>query len=155
MAKAKQRFTWKRNATYGTVLKTDTTTGEKFSTALDQYPEVIQENIAVYGLTKVFDDRGSQVPADEKIAFCITLQAQMEEGNWKAERTGGIHVLPLIIEAIMEAKGWKVAKAQKAYRALDEEQRAVLKTNLADEMSVIAEARKADEGDEDLDDLLS
>ena len=155
MAKAKQRFTWDRNATNGIARKADTATGETFTTALDRFPEVIQEEIAVYGLTKIFDDRGSQVPADEKIAFCQALQTQMEAGNWKAERTGGIHLLPLVIEAIMEAKGWKVAKAQAAYRKLDDEQRVVLKTNLAESMAEIAEARKADETEEDLDDLLS
>ena len=155
MAKAKQRFTWDRNATTGTAIKEDSETNERFETALHMFPEVIQENIAVYGLSKIFDDRLSQVSPDDKIVECATLQAQMEAGNWKAERVGGIHVLPLIIEAIMEAKGWKVAKAQGAYRKLDDEQRTVLKDNLKDEMAGIQEARKADEGDEDLDDLLS
>ncbi len=154
MAKAKQRFTWDRNATKGSAVKEDTATGEKFLTTLDSFPDVIQDEIAVYGLSKIFDDRGSQVPADEKIAFCAVLQTQMEAGNWKAERTGGIHLLPLVIEAIIEKKGCTVTQAQGAYRALDEEQRIVLKTNLAEEMAGIAEARKA--ADEvELDDLLS
>ena len=83
------------------------------------------------------------------------LVDQLMAGKWKAERTGGIHILPLIIEAIMDAKGWKVAKAQAAYRKLDDEQRAVIKTNLKDEMAAIHEARLADETDEDLEDLLS
>jgi hypothetical protein len=153
--KAEQRFTWNRNPTTGVVLKTDTITGETFETSLDLYPDVIQENFTVYGITKIFDDRGSQVPADEKISFCQALQMQLIAGNWKAERTGGIHLLPLVIEAIMEEKNWKVAKAQAAYRRLDEEQRIILKGNLKERMLAISEARKADESEEDLDDLLS
>lgn len=153
--KAKQRFTWDRNATDGTAIKEDTDTGDKFRTSLDSFPEAIQESIAVYGLSKIFDDRLSQVPADLKIQECLVLQAQMESGNWKAERTGGIHVLPLIIEAIMEKKGWKVAKSQAAYRKLDDAQRVVIKEHMAERMAKIAAARKADESEENLDDLLS
>lgn len=153
--KAEQRFTWNRNPTNGTVVKTDTVTGETFETSLDLYPDEIQENFTVYGITKIFDDRNSQVPADEKIAYCQVLQQQLIAGNWKAERTGGIHLLPLIIEAIMEEKAWKVAKAQAAYRKLDDEQRAVIKGNLRDRMLKIADARKADDSEESLDDLLS
>jgi hypothetical protein len=136
-------------------LKTDTITGETFETSLELYPDVIQENFTVYGITKIFDDRGSQVPADEKILFCQALQAQLIAGNWKAERTGGIHLLPLVIEAIMEEKGWKVAKAQEAYRKLDEEQRVIIKSNLKARMLAIAEARKADDSEASLDELLS
>ncbi len=154
MAKAKQRFTWDRNATTGVAVKTDTATGETFKTTLDSFPDVIQENIAVYGLSKIFDDRLSQVPADHKITECAALQLQLEKGNWKAERTGGIHLLPLVIEAIMQAKGCGPAQAQEAYKALDDEQRMVLKENLKDEMAAIAEARSkaAEVG---LEDLLS
>lgn len=152
--KAKQRFTWDRNATTGEAIKTDTSTGETFAVTLDQFPEEIQGSIAVYGLTKILDDRGSQVPADQKIEYCKVLVTQMEQGNWKAERTGGIHLLPLVIEAIVSKKGCSVAKAQEAYRQLDEEQRLVLKGNLATDMAEIAEARKAAD-DVALDDLLS
>lgn len=154
MAKAKQRFTWDRNATTGEAIKTDTSTGDKFTVVLDQFPEEIQGSIAVYGLTKILDDRGSQVPADQKIEYCKVLVAQMEAGNWKAERTGGIHLLPLVIEAIVLAKACSVAKAQEAYRLLDEEQRLVLKSNLAESMAEIAEARTQAQ-DVELDDLLS
>lgn len=151
--KSEQRFSWNRNPTTGAVLKKDTVTGETFGTNLDEYPEVIQENFTVYGMTKIFDDRGSQVPPELKIEFCKALELQFKAGAWKATRTGGIHLLPLVIEAIMEKKNWKVAKAQEAYRKLDDAQRLVLKGNLADLMLAIQEAReKAPEGD--LEDLL-
>ena len=152
--KAKQRFTWNRNATNGEAIKTDTSTGEMFEVNLDQFPEEIQAEIAVYGLTKILDDRGSQVHADQKIAFCGELVSQMEAGNWKAERTGGIHLLPVVIQAIVESKGCSITAAQTAYRLLDDEQRVVLKTNLAISMAEISETRKAEE-DVELDDLLS
>jgi len=154
MAKAKQRFSWLRNATARLATKIDSLTKQEIVIDGNELPEVIQEEIFVYGLSKIVDDRLSQVPADLKLAETVRLYEQLKAGNWKAERTGGIHLLPLVIEAIMAAKGCKAAAAQGAYRLLDDEQRIVLKANLAESMSAIAEARK--EADEvELDDLLS
>lgn len=154
MAKAKQRFSWLRNATARLATKIDSLTKQEIMIDGNELPEVIQEEIFVYGLSKIVDDRLSQVPADLKIAQAALLFEQLKAGNWKAERTGGIHLLPLVIEAIVAAKGCSPAKAQEAYRLLDEEQRIVLKSNLAESMAEIAEARKAAE-DVELDDLLS
>lgn len=156
MAKAKKtRFGWLRNASLGTAKKFDRKTEETILIQGLEFPDEIRDEIFVYGISKIIDDRQSQIAADLKMEGIPSLVAQFMEGTWKAERTGGIHVLPLVIEAIMEAKSWKVAKAQAAYRRLDDEQRQVLKANLKDEMSVIAAARIADESEEDLDDLLS
>lgn len=154
MAKAKQRFSWERNATTGSAMKVDSQTEDQFEIRLGDLPEVIQQEVAVYGLSKIIDDRLSQVPADQKIPQAFLLKDQLIAGNWKAERTGGIHLLPLVIDAIMLAKGCKAAAAQAAYRLLDDEQRIVLKSNLAESISAIAEARKAATVVE-LDDLLS
>ena len=135
-------------------MKVDSQTEDQFEIRLDDLPEVIQQEVAVYGLSKIIDDRLSQVPADLKIPQAFLLKDQLVAGNWKAERTGGIHLLPLVIEAIMAAKGCKAAAAQEAYRQLDEAQRIVLKDNLGPRMSQIAEARK-DAPEVELDDLLS
>ena len=153
MAKAKQRFSWDRNATTGIAVKVDGDSGDKLEIDPHQFPEVIQQEIAVYGLSKIVDDRLSQVPASDKMTAAAELVTQFTAGNWKAERTGGIHLLPLVVEAIIQHKGCSVAQAQSAYRLLDDESRIVLKENLADTMSEIAEARKA--ADEvTLDDLI-
>lgn len=151
--KAKQRFSWKRNATTGIAVKIDGDTGDKMEIGLGQFPQVIQQEIAVYGLSKIVDDRLSQVPASMKIAEAVKLVAQFIAGNWKAERTGGIHLLPLVIDAIILEKGCSVTQAQAAYRLLDDEQKIVLKEALATRMAEVAEARKgADEVT--LDDLI-
>lgn len=152
--KAKQRFSWDRNATTGVAIKTDGNTGETYTVSLDQFPEEIVGEMTVYGLTKILDDRGSQVPADLKIQHCAIVVEHMEKGDWKAERTGGIHLLPLVIEAIVASKGCSITAAQTAYRLLDEEQRTVLKTNLAKSMAAIAETRKL-AAVVDLDELAS
>ncbi len=151
--KAKQRFSWQRNATTGLAIKVDSETNTALEIDGMEFPEVIQEEIFVYGVSKIIDDRLSQVSPDLKMTEAKKLVAQFAAGNWKAERTGGIHVLPLVIEAIMQRKGCKVAPAQAAYRALSDEAKTVLKDNLSEAMAEIAEARKgADEVT--LDDLI-
>ena len=153
MKKAKQRFSWERNATTGIAIKVDGETKETLEINPSEFPEVIQQEITVYGLSKIVDDRLSQVPAAMKIAQARLLVEQFTLGNWKAERTGGIHLLPLVIEAIVQAKGCSVAQAQEAYRRLDDEQRLVLKDNLSEQMAEIAEARKEAE-EVSLDDMI-
>ena len=154
MAKAKQRFSWDRNATKGTATKVDTVAEAKFTFDGFDLPKVIQEEIFVYGLSKIIDDRLSQVHSDLKLDQARALFDQFKAGNWKAERTAGARFLPTVVEAIAQIKGCSVASAQAAYRGLDEEQRVVLKGNLAEKISAIEEARSkaAEVG---LDDLLS
>lgn len=152
----KTRFGWHRKASEGTAEKFDRKTEETILIQGRDFPQEIQDEMFVYGISKIIDDRQSQVAADDKMEGIPALVTQFMEGTWKSIRTGGIHLLPIVIEAIMEVKDWKVAKAQSAYRKLDEEQRVVLKDNLKDEMLAIAAARKLDEGDEeDFGDLLT
>ncbi|MCZ6775242.1 MAG: hypothetical protein O7D34_02155 [Ignavibacteria bacterium] len=152
--KAKQRFSWQRNANKGLAIKVDSETNTALEIDGTKFPTEIAAEIFVYGVSKIIDDRLSQVSPDLKMRQAKELVAQFMSGDWKAERTGGIHLLPLVIDAIMLAKGCKAAAAQEAYRQLDDEQRIVLKSNLAESMSAIAEARKGAEIPE-LDDLLS
>ena len=154
MAKARQRFSWDRDPAQGTAIKIDSQTGKTIEISLDDFPREIVEEIRVYGLSKIIDDRLSQVPADHKMEAVPGLIKQLEAGDWKAERTGGIHVLPAVIEAIKQAKGCTTSQAQGAYRELDDEQRIVLKSNLADRIEAIVEARK-EEAEIDLEELLS
>ncbi len=154
MAKAKQRFSWDRIASDGVAIKIDGSTNETIQITLSDFPQGIQDEISVYGLSKIVDDRLSQVPADMKMSQVEGLVNQLMAGDWKAERTGGIRFLPAVIEAIKQAKGCTIAAAQDAYRELDDEQRIVLKTNLADQILKIEEARK-EAAAVDLEDLLS
>ncbi len=152
--KAKQRFSWDRDATTGIIVKTDGLTSATFETDLSTYPQLIQDEIFVYGGSKIIDDRLSQVPASLKIQEAEKLVLQFMEGDWKAERTGGARFLPTVVEAIKKVKGCSIAAAQKAYRGLDDEQRIVIKENLAETIREIDEARKEEDVPE-LDDLLS
>lgn len=154
MAKAKQRFSWQRNADKGLAIKVDGETNTALEIDGTHFPQAIQDEIFVYGISKIIDDRLSQVAAGLKMDQAKKLVAQFLAGEWKAERTAGARFLPTVIEAIAQIKGCSVAAAQAAYRGLDDEQRIVLKGNLAEEISAIEEARsKADEVG--LDDLLS
>lgn len=155
MAKAKKtRFGWNRNASLGTAEKIDRVTEETILIKGREFPEEIQDEIFVYGISKITDDRQSQVPADHKMEGIPALVAQFMEGMWKAERTGGARFLPTVVEAIAQIKGCSIASAQAAYRGLDDEQKVVLKTNLADTILEIEEARK-DADIPELDDMLS
>jgi hypothetical protein len=154
MAKAKQRYSWQRNADKGTATKVDSETEKSLTILGFELPKAIQAEIFVYGISKIIDDRLSQVAADLKLPEMSKLTEQFQAGEWKAERTAGARFLPTVIEAIAKIKGCSVAAAQAAYRGLDEEQRTVLKGNLAEQITAIEEAREkaAEVG---LDDLLS
>ena len=142
--KAKQRFSWDRNPTTGIAIKKDGDTGETLEIRLDSFDDDIQDHMSVYGLTKVCDDRCSGFSADNKLEATRDLIAQFLKGDWKAEKVGGIHVLPVIIGAIQIKRGWSVTQAQLAYKKLDEEQRAYLRINLASEMAQVIETRSAE-----------
>ncbi len=154
MAKAKQRYSWQRNADKGLAIKVDSKTNTALEIDGNSFPEKIQAEIFVYGISKIIDDRLSQVAADLKMDQAKELVKQFLAGDWKAERVAGARFLPTVIEAIAQIKGCSVAAAQAAYRGLDDEQRIVLKGNLAETISAIEEARSkaAEVG---LDDLLS
>ena len=150
--KSTQRYTWKRNATNGTAEKRDTVTGETLLINGKKFPDDIQAEIFVYGISKISDDRLSQVSASQKFDELKKLVTQFMDGQWKADKTGGSRFLPPIIEVIMEFKGWSVSKAQASYRALDAEGRDALKAGQAKRIAEILEARLA-EGVESLDDM--
>ena len=154
MAKAKQRFSWQRKANKGLAIKVDSETNTALEIDGTKFPTEIAAEIFVYGISKIIDDRLSQVAADLKMSQAKKLVEQFLAGDWKAERTAGARFLPTVVEAIAQIKGCSVASAQAAYRGLDDEQRIVLKGNLAETISAIEEARSkaAEVG---LDDLLS
>ena len=152
--KAKQRFKWLRDAAKKFAVKVDSATDQELAIDGNALPKEIQDEIFVYGISKIVDDRLSQVPADLKMDTAQKLVDQFMAGEWKAERTVGARILPAIIEAIVQVKGCSPAAAQLAHRRLDDEQKIVLAGNLAKQVAAIKEARSkaAEVG---LDDLLS
>jgi len=154
MGRKTTRFTWDRNATDGTAIKTDTVTGETAEFSLAEYPEEIRAEMAIYGLTKIYDDRHSQIPLEGKMAELQVLTDQMMSGKWKADRVVGARVTPPIISVIMALKGVGVSAAQKAWRAQTDERKAELTEALADEIKAEIARREASDTPS-LDDVSS
>lgn len=101
--------------------------------------------MAVYGLTKILDDRHSQLPPDDKMAELPGLVKQLMGNKWKADRVSGPKTTPPIIDVIMVLKGCTVSAAQKAWSAQSDERKAELLESLKDEILKAKEKReKAD-----------
>lgn len=153
MAKAKQRFAWTYDHAKGIVSVKDTETGSERTFQVSDYPEEIQGGLTAYGLGKKLQDSQSQTDADDKFAGFDATSAQLIDGKWNAAKTGGSRLLPAIIEVIMEFKGWSVAKAQKSFKALDDDAKAALIKGQAKRIEEVLEARK-DESESSLEDML-
>ena len=153
MAKAKQRFSWTYNHEAGTAEVKDNETESVELYDYNDLPETIRDQVAVYGLGKVLQDRNSGTAADEKLAGMTATYTSLAAGQWKAERTFGARLLPAIIEVIGKAKGCTVTQAQAAWRACDDAMKLALKEKFAEECLAIEEARKATD-EVTLDDLV-
>ena len=143
MLKSKQRFSWDRDPATGIITKTDGETKQSIIIDLNQFDEDIQSKMFVYGGSKIYDDRLSQIPAAVKMQSVGTLTEQFLGGKWKSDKTIGDRFMPPIIQVIMNAQGCTVSVAQAAYKALDEESRVVLKEAQADAIADVIAAREA------------
>jgi hypothetical protein len=84
----------------------------------------LRNNIVLYGLSKLLQDRTSETPTGPgKVAAMRELMAQFEAGTWSAERKAGAPVVSPEVEAIAQLKGCTVAEAQKALRSHPQEVR--------------------------------
>ncbi len=154
MPKGTQRYSWRRNANEGIAVKVDSVTEETLTIDGKSFPEEIRAEIFVYGISKIIDDRLSQVAADDKIAETRKLVAQLKSGEWKAERVAGARQLAAVIIVIMNELGCSVHQAQDAWRKKDDAGKKALREVLAPKILEVEEARRtADEVS--LDDLLS
>lgn len=154
MPKGTQRYSWRRNASEGIAVKVDSVTEETLTIDGKSFPEEIRAEIFVYGISKIIDDRLSQVDATDKIAETRKLVAQFKSGEWKAERVAGARQLAAVIIVIMNELGCSVHQAQAAWRKKDDAGKTALKVALAPKILEVEEARRtADEVS--LDQLLS
>lgn len=126
------------------------------SFALENVHESLQANVALYGLSKLLQDRTSQVDAGpSKLDAMGEVMALLEKGEWEKERTAGAPTVSAEVEALAEIKGVSVAVIQKAIRNYTAEQR----TKILASPSVVARAatikatREADTASVSLDDL--
>lgn len=154
MPKGTQRYSWRREASNGIAIKVDSVTEETVTIDGYGFPDDIQKEFFVYGISKLIDDRLSQVPASEKIAETRKLVAQLKSGEWKAERVAGARQLAAVIIVIMNELGCSVHQAQAAWRKKDDDGKAMLRVALATQIAEVEAARRtADEVS--LDGLLS
>lgn len=79
--------------------------------------EGLRTNVALYGLSKLLQDRTSEVEVGPgKIAAMTALFEQFKKGVWSAERKVGSPVVSAEVEAIAALKGITVAEAQSALK---------------------------------------
>lgn len=128
------------------------------SFALDSVRQ-LQDKIALYGLSKVLQDRSSSTPSGpEKLDTMENVFGKLQQGEWRAAREGGGGgggISPEV-EAVAEIKDISIAQAQKALKAMSKEDRAKVKENpkVKEVADRIREERKA-QGGVELDDLVS
>lgn len=115
----------------------------------------LRQHVALYGLSKVMQDRSSGTPTGpEKLEAMGEVFQSLAQGQWKRERSGGGGgggVAPEV-EAIAEVKGVSIAQASKAWKQQSDEQKEAIRSNLADKIQEVKERRK-ESGEVDLSDI--
>lgn len=91
------------------------------------------KSLAVYGLTKLLQDRTSQIkePEEKFEAMGIYFDDFFSKGNWKAPSEGGSRkaaVDPFFAQAVAELKDWSLTQATATIQALDKDTRATLRS---------------------------
>jgi len=90
----------------------------------DELPTEIQDQVSLYGLNKVLQDRTSdQKDKVMKLEAMDQVWSMLIDGQWKKEREGGFPTVRSEIEAIAEIKGVSVAAIQKALKGYTAEQK--------------------------------
>jgi hypothetical protein len=122
-----------------------------------QLPDNLRPHVALYGLSKLLQDRTSEVETGPgKIAAMNELMEQFRQGVWTAERKSGSPTVSAEVEALAAIKGLTVAEAQAALRKYDKPVRDKILSNekIVAKAEEIRKARKTAEGI-DLEDLAT
>lgn len=163
----------KRDNTYGTRPKLDVenhrvtveiynkNTDEVIDTGVFAIADVnanLRANVALYGLSKLIQDRSSDVPVGpDKLEAMRGVFQQLVEGVWQRERARGAPVVRIEVEALAALRGVSVSAIQKALSAYSKEQR----EDILSHPDVVARAnemrgeREEEVADLDLGDLMS
>lgn len=144
MAKAKQRFSWAYNRETRSVTVKDTVTGQETEFALDDLPAGIPEQLELYGLGKVLQDRTSQDAAEVKVDRMVKVFDRLAEGHWKAERKGGgLGVVPAYITHMEALYGFDTYTAQMSWKASSDDAKAAFLSEHAEAIQAIKDERAA------------
>lgn len=117
--------------------------------------ESLRNNVALYGLSKLLQDRSSDTKTGpEKLAAMKQVSEQLAEGQWEKERKVGAPTVSAEVEALAQFKGITIPQAQAALRKYDKTAREAIlgHAKIVELAAQIREAR-ADEEVADLSDL--
>ena len=90
----------------------------------------LRANVELYGLSKLLQDRTSQVDAGPgKLAAMSEVMDLLSKGEWEKERTSGAPTVSPEVEALAEIKSLTVGQTQKVLRNYTPEQRAKILAN--------------------------
>jgi len=128
------------------------------SFGVDGVHDDISSKVALYGLSKLLQDRSSSVPTGpDKLAAMNEVFAQLATGEWNKERTRGASVVSAEVEALAAIKGHSIPDIQRALKGYTAEQKDkifasdVVKTKAAE---IRAAREGSDEVAVDLADML-
>lgn len=90
----------------------------------------IKTNVALYGLSKLLQDRSSDTDSGpEKLDAMREVFSMLKGGQWEKERKAGAPVVSAEVEALATLKKITVAQAQAALRKYTKEQREKILSN--------------------------
>lgn len=119
--------------------------------------EGLRGNVALYGLSKLLQDRSSDVKTGpDKLAAMKGVASQLAEGTWQKERKVGAPTVSAEVEALAQFKQITIPQAQAALRKYDKAAREQIlgHAKIVELAAQIREAR-ADEEVADLGDLVA
>ncbi len=116
----------------------------------------LHKNVALYGYSKLLQDRSSDVPTGpEKITAMEEVAALLATGEWERERKVGAPIVRPEVEALAELKGCSVGDIQASLRNYDKANREKILANpKVVELAAQIKARR-EAGGVKLDELLS
>ena len=121
----------------------------------EEIHESVRQQVALYGYSKLLQDRASDVDVGpDKIDAMKDIAAQLAAGQWAKERKIGAVVTSPEVEALARIKSISVPQAQAALKGYPKEQREKILANpqIVEMAKTIREEREAAEA-VSLDDL--
>jgi len=117
--------------------------------------ESLRNNVALYGLSKLLQDRSSDVKTGpDKLAAMQQIAEQLASGQWEKERKVGAPTVSAEVEALAQFKGITIPQAQAALRKYDKTARdQILGHEKIQELATQIREARADEEVADLSDL--
>jgi len=125
--------------------------------SVEGLPEDSVNFVTAYGLSKLLQDRVSQVDAEDKLEAMDEVFTNLIEGKLKKDRVVGAPIVSVFVEALARVKHCTIPEVQKAMKDLSDEQKDTLKKNpqVVELMAKIKLERESSEAEVSFDDLIS